>query len=175
MEPVHAAHLLNRAAFGGTPPGIKAVTHKGLEVALLSADVHARRRRHLDRPGISRENLFRARCIELNDAVIAFVTDLKQQRNFERVLLMTFSEFARRVQENANGGTDHGAAAPMFVFGGAVKAELLGRHPNLTDLDHGDLKFNTDFRSVYGRMLGRWLKAPSQVVLGRKFPSLEIV
>src|SRR5260370_29250001 len=88
---------------------------------------------------------------------------------------MTFSEFGRRVQENANGGTDHGAAAPMFVLGGAVKAGLFGKCPSLTDLDHGDLKFNTDFRSVYGTVLDRWLKAPSQIVLGRKFPALGIV
>jgi uncharacterized protein (DUF1501 family) len=112
---------------------------------------------------------------EFNDAVAAFVSDLKQQGNFERVLLMTFSEFGRRVQENANGGTDHGAAAPMFVLGGAIKPGLFGKYPSLTDLDHGDLKFNTDFRSVYGTVLDRWLKAPSQTVLGRKFSSLAIV
>jgi uncharacterized protein (DUF1501 family) len=112
---------------------------------------------------------------EFNDAVTAFVSDLKQQGNFERVLLMTFSEFGRRVQENANGGTDHGAAAPMFVLGGAIKPGLFGKYPSLTDLDHGDLKFNTDFRSVYGTVLDRWLKAPSQTVLGRKFPGLGIV
>ena len=112
---------------------------------------------------------------EFNDAVTAFVSDLKQQGNFERVLLMTFSEFGRRVQENANGGTDHGAAAPMFVLGGAIKPGLFGKYPSLTDLDHGDLKFNTDFRSVYGTVLDRWLKAPSQTVLGRKFSSLAIV
>ncbi|HXY60342.1 MAG TPA: DUF1501 domain-containing protein [Chthoniobacterales bacterium] len=112
---------------------------------------------------------------EFNDAVSAFVADLKQQGNFERVLMITFSEFGRRVQENANGGTDHGTAAPMFVFGGAVKAGLFGRYPSLTDLDHGDLKFNTDFRSVYGTVLDRWLKAPSETVLGRKFPGIGIV
>jgi uncharacterized protein (DUF1501 family) len=112
---------------------------------------------------------------EFNDALIAFVADLKQQGNFERVLLMTFSEFGRRVQENANGGTDHGAAAPMFLLGGLVKAGLFGKHPSLVDLDHGDLKFNIDFRSVYGTVLDQWLKAPSQLVLGRKFPALAIV
>jgi uncharacterized protein (DUF1501 family) len=112
---------------------------------------------------------------ELNDAISAFVVDLKQQGNFERVLLMTFSEFGRRVAENANGGTDHGAAAPMFVLGGKVKPGMFGKYPSLTDLDRGDLKFNTDFRSVYGTVLEQWLKAPSQVVLGRKFPALPIV
>jgi len=112
---------------------------------------------------------------ELNDTIAAFVADLKQQGNFERVLLITFSEFGRRVAENANGGTDHGTAAPMFVLGGRVKPGLFGKHPSLTDLDHGDLKFNTDFRSVYGTVLDSWLNTPSQIVLGRKFPTLAIL
>jgi uncharacterized protein (DUF1501 family) len=112
---------------------------------------------------------------ELNGALSAFATDLKQQGNFDRVLLITFSEFGRRVVENANGGTDHGAAAPMFIVGGAVKPGLFGKYPSLSDLDYGDLKFNTDFRSVYGTVLDKWLRAPSQVVLGRKFPALPII
>src|SRR5437763_1667484 len=112
---------------------------------------------------------------ELNDALSAFVADLKEQGNFDRVLLMTFSEFGRRVAENANGGTDHGAAAPMFVLGGAARPGLFGKYPSLTDLDHGDLKFNTDFRSVYGTILDRWLKAPSELGLGHKFSSLSII
>lgn len=112
---------------------------------------------------------------ELNDALTAFVADLKAQGNFERVLLLTFSEFGRRVVENANGGTDHGAAAPMFALGGKVKPGLFGKYPSLTDLDHGDLKFNTDFRSVYASALENWLGAPSAAVLGRTFPVLPIV
>ncbi|MEP7249316.1 MAG: DUF1501 domain-containing protein [Spartobacteria bacterium] len=112
---------------------------------------------------------------ELNDALTAFVADLKAQGNFERVVLITFSEFGRRVQENANGGTDHGAAAPMFVLGGKVKPGLFGKYPSLTDLDSGDLKFNTDFRSVYATVLEDWLHAPSEKVLGRKFPTLPLV
>jgi len=112
---------------------------------------------------------------ELNDGLAAFVADLKLQGNFERVLLLTFSEFGRRVEENANGGTDHGAAAPMFVLGGGVKPGLFGKYPSLTDLDNGDLKFNTDFRRVYGTVLDDWLRAPSESVLGRKFARLPIV
>jgi len=112
---------------------------------------------------------------ELDAALTAFATDLKQQGNFKRVLLMTFSEFGRRVNENANNGTDHGAAAPMFIMGGAVKPGMFGKYPSLTDLDHGDLKFSTDFRSVYGTVLDSWLKAPSQLVLGRKFPNLALI
>ncbi|MFL6539377.1 MAG: DUF1501 domain-containing protein [Chthoniobacterales bacterium] len=112
---------------------------------------------------------------ELNDALAAFVADLKQQGNFDRVLLMTFSEFGRRVTENANNGTDHGAAAPMFLLGGGVKPGLYGKYPSLADLDHGDLKFNTDFRSVYGTVLDQWLGAPSQTVLGRRFPAMSMI
>lgn len=111
----------------------------------------------------------------INDSLAAFVADLKQQGNFERVLLMTFSEFGRRVAENANNGTDHGTAAPMFLLGGKVKPGLFGKNPSLTDLDNGDLKFNTDFRSVYASVLENWLRAPSQVVLGKKFSTLPIV
>jgi uncharacterized protein (DUF1501 family) len=112
---------------------------------------------------------------QLNDAICAFVADLKEQGNFERVLLMTFSEFGRRVGENANTGTDHGAAAPMFLIGGGIKPGLLGKHPSLTDLDNGDLRISTDFRSVYASVLEEWLRAPSQLVLGKKFATLPIV
>src|SRR5438309_3997671 len=111
----------------------------------------------------------------VNDAIAAFVADLKQQGNFERVLLMTFSEFGLRVAENANNGADHGTAAPMFLVGGRVKPGLFGKQPSLIDLDNGDLKFTIDFRSVYASVLEQWLRAPSQMVLGRKFSTLPIV
>ena len=95
----------------------------------------------------------------------------------ERVLVMTFSEFGRRVSENANGGTDHGAAAPMFVIGNKVKAGLLGRYPSLApaDLFQGDLKYTVDFRSVYAAVLESWLKTKSEPILGRKFEPLQLV
>jgi len=114
---------------------------------------------------------------DLGDSVKAFISDLKAQGNFQRVLMMTFSEFGRRVAENANGGTDHGAAAPLFVRGDKVKAGLLGKQPSLdpADLANGDLKFTTDFRSVYAGILERWLKTDSAPVLGRKFERLECV
>jgi len=112
---------------------------------------------------------------ELGDSLAAFCKDLKAQGNFNRVMVMTFSEFGRRVAQNASNGTDHGAAAPMFVLGGGAKAGLFGKYPSLTDLKGGDLVYNLDFRSVYATILDRWLKAPSQVVLGRSFPLLPIV
>ena len=114
---------------------------------------------------------------ELGDSVKAFVDDLTAQGNLERVLVMTFSEFGRRVSENASGGTDHGAAAPMFVVGSKVKAGLVGKHPSLApaDLLQGDVKFSTDFRSVYAGVLDQWLQTNSAAVLGGRFQPLRIV
>lgn len=114
---------------------------------------------------------------DLGDSVKAFVDDLKAQGNFPRVLLMTFSEFGRRVGENANGGTDHGAAAPMFLVGQKIKAGLLGTYPSLAseDLFNGDLKYTTDFRRVYAAVLEEWLKTSGEPILGKKFDRLEIV
>ena len=105
----------------------------------------------------------------------AFWKDMEEQKNDQRVLMMTFSEFGRRVAQNASNGTDHGTAAPMFLFGSSVKSGVIGKHPSLTDLDQGDLKFTTDFRSVYASILQSWLDAPSKPVLGQQFPTLPIV
>jgi uncharacterized protein (DUF1501 family) len=114
---------------------------------------------------------------DLGDSLKGFVEDLKAQGNLSRVLVMTFSEFGRRVSENASGGTDHGAAAPMFLVGGSTKPGLLGRYPSLApgDLFQGDLKYSVDFRSVYASVLEGWLKTPSPSILGQKFPLLQIV
>lgn len=114
---------------------------------------------------------------DLGDSTKAFYQDLKAQGNSSRVLVMTFSEFGRRVAENANGGTDHGAAAPMFILGEKVKAGLLGKYPSLApgDLFEGDIKYNVDFRSVYASVLETWLKTKSVPVLGRQFQLLPIV
>lgn len=89
---------------------------------------------------------------ELNDAVFAFYSDLKNARLLQNVTIVIFSEFGRRVKDNGN-GTDHGTAAPMFIIGGNNKGTIVGKNPNLTDLDNGDLKFETDFRSVYATLL----------------------
>lgn len=112
---------------------------------------------------------------DLNAGLSSFVADLRAQGNYDRVLVLTFSEFGRRVAENASGGTDHGAAAPLFVLGGAVKPGLYGTYPSLTDLYEGDLKFHTDFRSVYATALEKWLGAPSELVLGKKYPILPFI
>lgn len=112
---------------------------------------------------------------ELATSLSAFCEDLKKQGNFNRVLVLTFSEFGRRLKENASGGTDHGAAGPMFVLGGAVKPGLFGAYPSLTDLHDGDLKYSTDFRSVYATVLKNWLQTDPGAILKRDFPLLPIV
>ncbi|HEY7979996.1 MAG TPA: DUF1501 domain-containing protein [Candidatus Eremiobacteraceae bacterium] len=105
----------------------------------------------------------------------AFYADLAAHKTDDRVVTMTFSEFGRRVEENANRGTDHGTAAPMFIVGGGVKGGVYGDHPSLTDLDFGNLKWHTDFRSVYATLLERWLGVASTPVLGGGFPTLSFV
>jgi uncharacterized protein (DUF1501 family) len=114
---------------------------------------------------------------DLGDSTKAFVDDMKAQGNMQRVLVMTFSEFGRRVSENANGGTDHGAAAPMFIVGNKVKAGLLGKYPSLApqDLFEGDIKYNVDFRNVYASVLENWLKTKSAPILGKQFEPLALV
>jgi uncharacterized protein (DUF1501 family) len=112
---------------------------------------------------------------ELGDGVKAFVDDLKSQGNLERVLVMSFSEFGRRVAENASGGTDHGAAGPMFLAGAKMRKLLLGQYPSLapSDLVNGDLRFQVDFRQVYAGILETWLNVPSEPILGRKIAPMK--
>ena len=108
---------------------------------------------------------------QAGDALNAFYRDLKAQGASSRVLTMVFSEFGRRVSQNASGGTDHGTAAPMYFVGDMVRPGLLGDHPSLTNLDeHRDLIFRVDFRSVYAAVLEDWMGAPAEQVLGRAYP-----
>jgi uncharacterized protein (DUF1501 family) len=106
---------------------------------------------------------------DLADSVAAFFRELKTTGDDNRVRVMTFSEFGRRVQENGSRGTDHGAASCMFVAGPSVKGGVVGKHPSLADLDAGDLKFHTDFRRVYATLLDSWLKCDSKAVLNAKW------
>jgi uncharacterized protein (DUF1501 family) len=112
---------------------------------------------------------------ELSGAVKAFMDDATHHGFADRVLLLSFSEFGRRVAENASEGTDHGAAAPVVLCGGRVKGGLVGDHPSLSDLDDGDLKFHTDFRQVYATVLQRWLNSPSESLLGGRYEMLPCV
>jgi uncharacterized protein (DUF1501 family) len=111
---------------------------------------------------------------QLSDSVAAFHDDLAAAGMGERVALLTFSEFGRRVEENASQGTDHGAAAPVLVVGPVAKAGLIGEHPSLDKLDDGDLKFHTDFRRVYAALLADWLNCPPDPIVGTGFERLPL-
>src|SRR6202048_1546201 len=106
---------------------------------------------------------------DFGNSISAFYDDLAAHGNDARVLTMTFSEFGRRVPENASRGTDHGEAAPVFLIGGGVKGGLYGQHPDLGRLNAGNLTFTTDFRNVYATVLERWLGRPSAQIVGGTF------
>jgi uncharacterized protein (DUF1501 family) len=112
---------------------------------------------------------------ELSQGLSTFCRDLKELGHLDRTLVMTFSEFGRRVTENRSVGTDHGTAAPLFLAGGKVKAGLHGGPPDLSDLDSGDLKFQTDFRSIYATVLKQWFHADPKKVLETEFPTLPLL
>ena len=151
--------LVARLIAGGLPTRVFYVSQGGY-------DTHTNQRGSQD-----------ARLKELADSVKAFTDDLTALGEFDRVTMMTFSEFGRRVTENGSRGTDHGAAAPMFIIGSHVKSSLLGTEPSLApaDLEDGDIKFGTDFRSVYATLLQDWLKTPSVPILGRQFDTLQMI
>ncbi|OSZ73761.1 twin-arginine translocation pathway signal [Chitinophagaceae bacterium IBVUCB2] len=113
---------------------------------------------------------------EMNDAVKAFVKDLKQQHRFEDVMLFTFSEFGRRVNQNASNGTDHGTANNMFLVSGGLKQKgMLNAMPDLADLNEGDLKHNVDFKNVYATILNKWLKADDKSILTKQYDYMNFI
>lgn len=144
--------LISQLIGGGMKTRIYYVSQGGYDTHANQAPAHARL---LD---------------ELGSSLAAFLDDLKAQGNLDRTLVITFSEFGRRVAPNASGGTDHGAAGPMFLAGGKVKAGFQGDYPSLTQLDRGDLRHSIDFRSVYATILHTWLKVDPLPILGRQFP-----
>lgn len=151
--------LVARLIAGGLPTRIFYVSQGGY-------DTHSGQRNGQD-----------ARLKELGESVKAFTDDLASMGVFDRVMIMTFSEFGRRVHENGSRGTDHGAAAPMFLVGSKIKSGLLGAEPSLApaDLKDGDIQYNTDFRSVYASILQNWLNTPSVPILGKQFDTLPIL
>jgi len=113
---------------------------------------------------------------ELNDAVKAFVKDLKTNNRFNDVLLFTFSEFGRRVAQNASNGTDHGTSNNMMFIGGSLKQKgLINEMPDLSDLDEGDLKYKIDFKNVYATVLNKWLQADDVKILGKQYDYLKFI
>ena len=113
---------------------------------------------------------------EINDAVTAFVNDMKANHRFDDVLLMTFSEFGRRVKQNASNGTDHGTANHMCFISGALQQKgLLNNMPNLTNLLDGDLQHEVDFRNVYATILKKWLNTDDRTIIDRQASYLGFV
>ncbi len=151
-------NLVSRMIAGGMPTRVYYVSHGGFDTHNQQVNSHDRLLGQLD------------------SALKSFFNDLKQQGNDKRVVLMTFSEFGRRVSENASAGTDHGKASCLFLAGPAVKGGLHGIHPSLTDLSEGDIKHSVDFRSVYGSVLGDWLRAPDmKPILGADYPKMKLI
>ncbi len=111
----------------------------------------------------------------LSDAVNGFFVDLQRIGRADDVAMMVFTEFGRRVGENASKGTDHGTATPMYILGKGVQGGFYGSHPSLTDLDNGNLKMTTDFRTVYGTMLEEWMGfGDNAAILKGEYPSLDV-
>jgi uncharacterized protein (DUF1501 family) len=148
--------LVARLIKGGLPTRLYMVTLEGF-------DTHANQNQY--HPGLMQE---------IATSVANFITDLSVGKWDERVLTMTISEFGRRIEQNASNGTDHGAAAPLMLFGmGLNGSGFVGKTPSLTNLDEvGNLKFETDFRQIYTTILESWLCINSSLVdkvMGKTF------
>jgi uncharacterized protein (DUF1501 family) len=111
------------------------------------------------------------------EGVETFVNDLKQNGTFKDTLILTFSEFGRRVKQNAANGTDHGTANNVFVIGENLKKQgFYNNLDSLEDLDNnGDLKFEVDFRTIYATLLNKWLNVDDEKILNHKFQQLNFV
>lgn len=113
---------------------------------------------------------------QYSEAVHTFVQDLKQNHQLEDTLVMTFSEFGRRVAQNGSGGTDHGTANNVFLMGGKLqKPGFFNEAPNLQSLDEGDLRYQIDFRNIYATLLHRWLEVDDKSILGRQTETLPFL
>jgi uncharacterized protein (DUF1501 family) len=134
-------------------------------VSLGSFDTHINQ-------GAQQQRLF----TDMNDAVKVFVKDMKTNNRFDDVLLFTFSEFGRRVSQNASGGTDHGTANNMFLVSGGLKQKgMINALPDLGDLQDGDLKYKIDFKNVYATVLNKWLDADAAKILGKQYDYLNFI
>ena len=150
--------LVARLIKGGLPTRVYVVSMGGFDTHVTEKQNHA--------------NLMG----ELDAGISGFVKAMATDPKGKDVVLMTFSEFGRRVAQNASGGTDHGTAAPLFVAGPAVKGGFYGEQPSLTALDQGDLRYTTDFRSVYATVAERVIGIdPKAVLAGKTFPALSFV
>lgn len=151
-------NLVSRMIAGGMPTRVYYVSHGGFDTHNQQANSHDRLLGQLD------------------NALKSFFADLRQQGNDKRVIVVTFSEFGRRLAENASAGTDHGKASCLFVVGPAVRAGLHGNRPSLASLDAGDITHTVDFRSVYATLLQDWLRVQDiKPILGAGFKKLGLI
>ncbi len=152
--------------------------HGGLQtklyyVSLGGFDTHASQVSATDPTSGAHANLMRY----VSDGIKTFMDDVKAMGAEDRVVGMTFSEFGRRAVSNSSLGTDHGVAAPLFIFGSAVKRQVVGKNPDLNDLSNNNIKMQTDFRQVYAALLGDWLGEGETVlteVLSRDFERVPV-
>ena len=133
-------------------------------VAMGGFDTHAGQ-------GGRHRNLLR----QFAESMQAFQNELAATGHAKRVVTFAFSEFGRRVEENASGGTDHGAAGPSFLFGEPIRSGVLGEHPSLTKLDRGDLTHTVDFRNIYAALLGPWMGMDVKAALGKTYRPVEVI
>ena len=125
---------------------------------------------------VNQDNQQKRLFTEFSDAITAFTSDLKKNNRFDDVLMFTFSEFGRRVSQNASGGTDHGTANNVFLISGGLKQKgIINPMPDLSDLDEGDLKYKIDFKSVYATVLDKWLGADDRSILGSQYDYLNFI
>ena len=112
----------------------------------------------------------------LDGGITAFYQDLAAHGRADDVIVVTWSEFGRRWQENANQATDHGSANMLFAVGSGIQGGLYGEPPSHTQLiDRGNLEFTTDFRSVYSTIIDRWFGVPSEALLGQQWANLDFI
>jgi uncharacterized protein (DUF1501 family) len=156
----------------------KAATDLRTVAALINADFPARVY-YVSQGGFDthfgQRNAHPGLMTEWSAAVKAFHDDLIRLKQDHRVLMLTFSEFGRRVKENFSQGTDHGVAGPVFLYGTPVAGGVIGDHPSLTDLDKGDLKSATDFRTIYAGIARDWMEVDPGSVIGKEFEPLSFL
>ncbi len=158
-----------RDEFGAQLTNAAALIHAGLgtrvaSVELRGFDTHAAQKQTHDR-------LMKT----LDEGLTALAKDLASSPEGRDTLVVVFSEFGRRVEENDSKGHDHGKAGPMFVLGSRVKGGLYGEHPALSSLEEGNLAYTTDFRRVYASVIGPWFGGDAEALLGASYEPIDLV
>ena len=146
-----------------------------IEIENLSSELKEERLRLRKQAEALEQRAARLAAEEKEFATLRANMEALRKQIADKVTVMCFSEFGRRVEQNSTDGTDHGAAGPMFVCGPKVNGGLHGTHPSLENLSQGDLAFTTDFRTVYAAILDKWLNWPAAPILGEGFPPADVL